>query len=291
MNRAIALLLTCGIAASILVVGCSGDRSGTDLPAVLKIGILPDESKDKLAEHYEPLCRYLSETLGLKCELVYPDSYEELVATFGAGDIDLAYFGGLTFVQSAARHGAVPLVVRDVDTHFTTCFVTAAESPIRNIADCEGSVLTFGSPSSTSGHLMPRHFLMEQDIALDTFFSDILYSGAHDSTAEWVRDGKAAVGAVNSKILRAMMADGRMQEGAIRVLWETPPYSDYVWAVQSNFSRPARTKLRDAFLALSPDNEEHEEILRNMDAGGFLPADTESFSRLREIASKLELLE
>ena len=275
---------------SLLFSGCSDQRANEDLPPVLRIGVLPDESKEALAKRYEPLRRHLSESLGLPCKLVFPDDYNALVESFGDGTVDIALFGGLTFVQAMVAYDAVPLVMRDVDTRFTSYFVTRADSAATDITNCEDVVLAFGSQLSTSGHLMPRHFLAERDITPETFFREVRYSGAHDTTIEWVRDGKVAVGAVNSRMFSAMMADGRIDKREFRIVWETPPYVDYVWAVQSSLGKTGRNKLRDAFLVLSPAHEPHDEILRNMGAAGFYPANAATFSDLREIASNMELL-
>jgi phosphonate transport system substrate-binding protein len=271
---------------SLLVIGCSGQEADEDLPPLLKIGVLPDESQEKLIERYEPLRRYLSETLGLPCELVFYKNYDAVVESFGAGSVDLAYFGGLTFVQAKAAYGAVPLVMRDVDTRFTSYLVARAGSTATGIVDYEDSVLAFGSRLSTSGHLMPRHFLAGQDITPETFFREVRFSNAHDTTIEWVRDGTVDVGAVNSRIFREMVADGRIKDNEFRIVWETPPYSDYVWAVQSGLSKKERNRLRNAFLALSPSRDDHEEILRSIDGGGFYPANVELFSDLKAVALK-----
>ena len=276
---------------SILVTGCSDQRAAGDLPPLLKIGLLPDVSAEIQATRYEPLRRHLSETLGLPCELVFHENYNALVESFDAGTVDLANFGGLTFVQARNACNAVPLVMRDVDTRFTSYFLVRTDSPAKSVDDCENRTLAFGSRLSTSGHLMPRHFLALQDITPEIFFRDVRYSGAHDTTVNWVRDGLVELGAVNSQVFKAMLTDGRVQKGEFRIVWETPPYPNYVWAVQSSLGKTGRTKLRDAFLVLSLNNEQHEEILRNMNAGGYLPADAEAYSDLEEIASTLEVLQ
>ncbi len=275
----------------LLFSGCNDQRTNEALPPLLKIGVLPGESKETLAQRYEPLRKHLSETLGLPCELVFPDSYDALVESFGAGTVDLVFFGGFTFVQAMTTYDAVALVMSDIDTRFTSYFVARADSAATSIADCEDSVFAFGSRFSTSGHLMPRHFLALQDITPETFFREVRFSGAHDTTVEWVRDGTVAIGVVNPHVFRAMVADGRIEKSEFRIVWETPPYSNYVWAVQSTLGKTGRNKLRDAFLVLSPTRDEHKEILRNMDAGGFFPADAEAFSSLKEIAPSMELLQ
>lgn len=274
---------------SILPIGCS-QRASEPLPPVLKIGILPDESREKLIEQYEPLRKHLSESLGLPCELIFPDSYDALVETFGAGAVDLAYFGGLTFVKARVAYDATPLVMRDVDTQFTSYFIVRADSKGMRIDDFEGQALAFGSRRSTSGHLMPRHYLISKDITPEIFFGAVQYSGAHDTTVEWVRDGTVDIGAVNALIFRTMAADGRINRDIFRIVCETRPYIDYVWAVQASMDDTGKKKLRDAFMALSPSREEHEAILQNLGANGFLPASAKSFIDLEKIATALELL-
>ena len=45
-----------------------------------------------------------------------------------------------------------------------------------------------------------------------------------------------------------MLNDGRLAPGELRIVEETPPYADYVWAVRTNTSEDLVARLRDAFL-------------------------------------------
>lgn len=276
---------------SIVTTGCIQQSTDEGLPATIRIGVLPDENVETLRERYEPLRSYLSESLGVPCELVYTESYDTLLESFGAGRVNLANFGGLTFVQAMTAYDAVPLIMRDIDARFTTYFVARTDYPASNVSNFEGAVFAFGSQLSTSGHLMPRHFLSLQDITPETFFREVLYSGAHDATIGLIRDGTADIGAVNAEIYRALKDDGHIEEDELRIVWETPPYTNYVWTVHSTLGREGRNKLRNAFLLLSPEDEEHVEILENLQAGGFLPANVDAFSDLKQIAFDLELLQ
>lgn len=275
---------------SALVTGCSDQRPDKDLPALLKIGVLPDQDKDQLVERYTPLLEHISEFLGIPCKLIIPESYGELVESFGTGSLDLAHFGGLTFVQAKNTYGAVPLVMRDVDSRFSSYFVARTDSSVKSVEDCKNMAFAFGSRLSTSGHLMPRHFLALENITPETFFREVRYSAAHDTTVEWVREGAVALGAVNAQIYREMLGDGRAQEQEFRIVRQTPPYSDYVWAVQSSLGQSITTKLRNAFLVLSPGRESHAAILQSVGAGGFLPSQEGAFSELEMIVSETRLL-
>ena len=261
------------------------------LPSTLNIGILPDENKTELLKRYTPLFTYLSQQLGVPHKLIIPSDYAELMQLFKQGDIDLAYFGGLTFIQANHLYQAVPLVMRDIDVYFTSYFITHPEKTDNKLLEFKGASFSFGSKLSTSGHLMPRLFLQQKGINPEAYFGRTSYSGSHDKTAFAVRDKSTDLGAINSKILDKMISDGRIKKDEVHILLETPPYPDYVWALQASIGRHAKDKIINAFLSLSPANRSHAEILSGVDAGGFLPASTSDFLQLNDIARQIGLFD
>lgn len=261
-------------------------------PSVIRIGVLPDESKAVLEARYEPLLDYLSQETGLEMQLVLPSNYEQLVIMFRERQIELAYFGGFTFVQALISSDAKPLVMREIDTRFTSYYLAKSDSPAIGFSGGEGMSFSFGSQYSTSGHLMPR-FFMKRDLGIipEDFFSEVRYSGTHDSTAYLIRDGKIDFGVANAQIIRDMFIDGRLKEGELRIISETSPYPDYVWAIHQEMSSGLETLLRNAFLGLQIDNEDHQVILEKLGAVYFLPAGTDQYEPLMEIVRTLEILE
>ncbi len=182
--------------------------------------------------------------------------------------------------------------MRDVDTRFTSWFLVKDGETAHDLTDFKGKIFTFGSRLSTSGHLMPRHFLQtEMQIIPEEFFSEVRYSGAHDKTVNLVLDGVVDLGVANSEIVRTMTRDGRVKENDLHVLWETPPFNDYVWAVQDDLNEGIKTQLRDAFLELDVDDSVQGKILKNMGTEGFLPAGDRDFLLLQQIADTLGLLD
>jgi phosphonate transport system substrate-binding protein len=229
---------------------------------VLRIGVLPDQSPKVLRKRFAPVLSYLAENLQLRCELIVPESYSDLLELFHEQKVDLVYLGGYSYVKAQQKDHAIPLVMRRVDTRFTSLFIVNANSPVQTLDDLENKSIAFGSSLSTSGHLMPRYFLQQKNITPESFFSEVRYSGAHDRTAYWVRDGVVDVG----------------------------PYADYVWAIHPRFAESFHSKIRDAFLQLSPDNVDHTIILQNLNAIGYVPADPDYFVVLASIAREIEAL-
>ena len=78
----------------------------------------------------------------------------------------------------------VPLAQREEDTKFQSVFIAKTNSGIKTLADMKGKQISFGSQSSTSGHLMPRSFLLQAGLNPEKDFRRVAYSGAHDATLD-----------------------------------------------------------------------------------------------------------
>jgi len=184
----------------------------------------------------------------------------------------------------------VPLVMRDIDMRFVSYFLVRPGDPAQTIMDLRGRKLSFGSRLSTSGHLMPRYFLKEMGIRPEKFFGEVRYSGSHDQTAAAVLNQEADVGVANSQVIDDMLQTGRLRPNSLRILWRTPPYPDYVWAVSKNLDENLRDQILQTFLDLSQADVGQREILAHQGASFFLPADAEDFVPLERIAEEMGLL-
>ena len=272
---------------ALTMCACSSpDGPEQNKPGLLRISVLPDQSPEQLQKIYKPLFDYISAQTGLKYQLIIPKSYQASIDSLKNKQTDFAYLGGYTFMLSHIKGLSQPLVMRDVDLKFTSSLITSSKSTVAKLTDLHQKKFAFGSRLSTSGHLMPRYFLQEKGFIPENFFSTIQYSGAHDKTAYLVRDGKADAGILNTHVLKQMLNDGRLSKQDIKVIWTSPAYPDYVWAISSEVSSTTATTLKKAMLQLVYSNPEHKKILDNLSAKAFLPASLEDFDILHTIVSK-----
>ena len=273
------------------MAACDKDEANKQNMDVIKIAVLPDQSKKRLSRRYASLIKYLSEETGIPCKLILVENYSDLVSRFAKKEIDFARFGGVTFVQTHFKYDAVPLVMRDVDAKFTSYFIVHKSASEKTVMDYKGKSLSFGSQLSTSGHLMPRFYLSELGISEpEKHFSEIHYSGAHDATINSVKNGEVDIGAVNSVVLDELYRENKDFKNSIRILWKTPPYADYVWATQNTLPNDIQQKVLNAFLKLDLARDEHKGILEKVGAGGYLPARIQDFKVLTKIVEKQGLL-
>ena len=273
----------------LLVLLCTASASFSQ--QVFKITAIPDESPTELARKAQPLIKYLEARLGMKVEYTPVSDYAASVEALANKQVDMAWFGGFTFVQANVRSGgkAVPLVQREEDEKFRSVFITT-DPAIKTLADLKGKTLSFGSASSTSGHLMPRSFLLDAKIDPDKDLKRVAYSGAHDATIAAVAAGKVDAGALNISVWEKFVTDKKVDTTKVRVIYTTPAYFDYNWTVHADMPAALKEKISKAFLDLNKATPEGKEILELQRATRFVPTKAENYKGIEAAARSADLL-
>ncbi|MBA3773731.1 MAG: putative selenate ABC transporter substrate-binding protein [Ramlibacter sp.] len=258
---------------------------------VMRVTAIPDESPTELARKAAPLMKYLEQRLGVKVEFTPVTDYAAAVEALANRQVDLAWFGGFTFVQAQQRSGgkAVPVVQREEDANFKSVFITT-DSGIKSLSDLKGRNVSFGSQSSTSGHLMPRSFLLAAGIDPDRDFKRVAYSGAHDATVAAVASGKVDAGALNISVWEKLLADKKVDPARVRVFYTTPAYFDYNWTVHADMPVAQREKLAKAFTDLDKGTSEGKEILELQRATRFVATRADNYKGIEAAARSAGLL-
>ena len=252
---------------------------------VFRVTAIPDESPTELARKAGPLMQYLEKELNVKVEFTPVSDYAAAVEALVNKKVDLAWFGGFTFVQASVRSGGkvLPLVQREEDTKFRSVFITS-DPAIQSLADLKGKDVSFGSQSSTSGHLMPRSFVMQAGLNPDKDFRRVAFSGAHDATIAAVAAGKVQAGALNISVWEKFVAEKKVDTERVRVFYTTPPYFDYNWTVAQ------REKLSRALLNLNRAESPGREILELQRATRFVPTRADNYKGIEAAARSAGLL-
>lgn len=257
----------------------------------LKVSAIPDESPTELLRKFKPLGAYLEQQTGMKVDWTPVNDYPAVVEGLAAKRIDLAWLGGFTFVQARLRTGdAIPIAQRVEDAKFLSYYIVPKASTAKTLQDLKGKTFAFGSPASTSGHLMPRFLLLKAGINPDRDFTRLAFSGAHDATVAFVASGRAEAGALNASVYDKLVEKGDANARLVRILQTTPPYYDYNWTVRGGLDPALVKKLTAAFLDLDPGNPAHKEILDLQRATRFVATKPENYKGIEEAARSAGLL-
>lgn len=272
------------------LIGCKKDKAQTG--PVIRVTGIPDENPTELQRRYAPLVAYLSKSLGVTVKYVPVTDYGAAVQALVAGKIDFVWLGGFTHVQARNLSSVEPLVMRDIDRNFKSVFVVSPQAGIQSMSELKGKTFAFGSKSSTSGHLMPRHFLATQYKLFPSkdFKGKPIFSGAHDATVKMVESGKVAAGALNREVWLRMKRKKQVNPKKVKVLWTTPGYVDYVWTARKAVPARLRQLFTKAFLALDKTKPNHKSVLDLQGAGKFVKASPKDFDAIEKVAFSTGLL-
>ena len=259
---------------------------------VLRVTTIPEEAATEQIRKFGPLTKYLERTVGMKVDFVPVNDYPAAVEALVNKQVELVWFGGFTYVQAQIRSGGkiIPIAQREEDTSFRSVFITQTNSGIKRLTDLKGKQVSFGSQSSTSGHLIPRSFLLEAGIDPDKDFKRVAYSGAHDATIAAVVSGRVDAAALDITVWRKFVSENKVDTTKVDVFYTTPPYFNYNWSVHADMPAPLREKITAALLNLNMNNPEGKEILTLNRATKYIPTKPENYKGLENAGRSAGLI-
>jgi len=275
------------------------EEAATEVAIPLTVGAIPDQDPEEVQRLYIKLADYLEAELGVPVEYEPVTDYAAAVTAFRVGDLDLVWFGSLTGVQARLQvDEAQAIVQRDIDDAFHSVFIANTGTGIEELSDIadldqlKGRTLTFGSESSTSGRLMPQHYLQEAGLNIDSDFKgEVGFSGNHDATLKLVEAGTYDVGALNEQVWEARLADGSVDESKVRFIWRTPPYPNYHWVihpdVEERYGEGFIEKVQTTLVSLDPSVPEEKEILDLFGAEAFIPTENDNYAEIEAVGRQI----
>lgn len=281
--------------APLTLAGCVQEANGA--APVVRFSAIPDDNRSGLRARYDLVAQALTDALGVRFAYQPSTDYEASVEAFKNGDVLLAWFGGVSGVHARkAVPGAQAIAQGRVDPQFRTYFVAHQDLGLRFSEDfpmaLRGSRFTFGSRGSTSGRLMPQHFLMQEtgQGPQEFFGHPPQFTAGHDQTALQVQAGAASAGALNYKTYERMVAEGTIDPEVCRHVWTTPPYADYNWtahpALDELYGEGFVERLQAALVGLKDPA-----VLRALDrAEGLIPAQNADYAPIEAIMRQTGLL-
>ena len=294
MNRLI-LVSFLGVLLMFIFSGCSTLNEHS----TFKVGGIPDQNSARLARRYDSFANYLSTELGVKVEYVPSINYAAVVNAFGKGELDAAFFGGLTGVQARLQNpGSVALAQRENDAKFHSKFIAGNDLNFTSLEELKtrsGELsITFGSESSTSGHLMPRYFLKAAGIEADVDFAiPSNFSGSHDLTWQLVESGSFDIGALNEDVWDRAVEEQKVDTSLVDAFYTTPGYYDYNWTVRSGldevYGDGFTVKFQKALLKLN--TEAHGGILELFSTDKFVPTENSNYDAIELVARDLKIIQ
>ena len=300
MKLVLSLLIVLGLLAGCNKQADSGSKAGADGSdkagdKVFVFTAIPDQNATDLDKRYAAISKYFEEKLGVKVKYIPQKKYSASVTAFKNNDVQLAWFGGFTGVQARlAVPGSIAIAQGAEDPEYMTYFIANASTGLKlgdKFPDIKGKTFTFGSKSSTSGRLMPQHFLLkETGKKPEDYFGKVGFSGDHSKTISLVESGAYEVGALSYKTWEKAVKKGTVDTSKANLIWKTPFYPDYHWTirgdVEEKFGKGFIAKVKKALLEL-----DDKDILEQFNRSKFIEAENSMFQPIYDVAKSLDLID
>ncbi len=193
------------------------DDRPADWPTSITFGAVPAENASSLEADFDTTISILQDELGIEIEFFQATDYAGVIEGMIADRIDVAQFGGFSYVIATSNGADVSVAGvmtdgPDIEPGYRSYALTQADNDeINSIEDFAGKNICFVDPGSTSGFLFPSEGLLAADIDPSETSTDInpTFAGGHDASAISVANGDCDAGfAYDSMVTTQLIETG-----------------------------------------------------------------------------------
>ena len=258
---------------------------------------IPDQDETRLTERFGKVAAYLEQKLGVPVRYVPVKSYPAAVTSFVNGEVQLAWFGGVTGVQARAKvPGSEAIAQGAEDTAFKSYMIANAATGLKDAPDIQkgiaGHTFTFGARTSTSGRVMPEYYLRQAFDGKEPgqVFSRVGFSGDHSRTIQLVQSGAYDIGVVDYSVWDLDRKAGKVDDSKVSVIWQSPPFPDYQWTIRGDadatFGPGFTDKVKDTLVGIADPA-----ILEPFGRSKFIPTGNAEYAPVEAVAKAAGLLD
>ena len=269
------------------LLGCGRSQGSKQ---VLRVGFVPSENMQQVAQNAQPIVDILHKELGMDVEPFVAVDYTGVIEALRAKKLDIAFLTPASYVL-AKNEADVQVVLKSHRKGYASYYaaiITRADSGIHTLNDLRNKTFAFGDPLSTTGNIIPRKMFLEAGIDPAKDFKNVLYSGGHDATVLAVLNRKVDAGATF-----ANFTDGKdaawiqylknpEEQKKIRAIAYSEPIPADNLVLRADLDPELGKKIQDVFLALGRDPA-GQKMLRDLyQIDGFVPATDQDYESIRQ---------
>ncbi|MFC7299760.1 phosphate/phosphite/phosphonate ABC transporter substrate-binding protein [Herminiimonas aquatilis] len=260
-------------------------------PARLQFSLIPQSDVPTEIAALQPLFEELQLAIGMPVDVVMPSSYGSVIEGLLAGTVDMARLGPAAYISAKKQDaGITPFatVARKngaqtaSDTFYHSVLIVRKDSPYKTIASLRDKKLILVDPDSTSGALIPRHVFSRQiGVPLEKYFSQVVYSGAHDQSLSNLIKNRVDAAFVSSTNLAIQVEGGKSKNEDFRTLWTSKPIPRNPFVLRSQLCADLKRKIITVFL--SQGGNANKNLMRSLNVTRFVPVSDKDYQILRDL--------
>ncbi len=237
------------------------------------LGIVPQQSAQKLAGMWIPLIDYLNAETGFSISFTTATDIPTFENRVAKQEYDLVYMNPYHYVVFSDSANYLPLA-RDGQKRISGIIVVKKDSPYTTLEQLYGKTLAFPAPAAFAASIIPRGMLAKENISINA-----QYVNSHDSVYLNVINGLFPAG---GGIIRTLEHLPNTQHEQLRILWKSEDYTPHALAVHSRMPEEHRRRILKALIALN-NKTELSFLLKDINFTGFVEAKDSDWDDVREL--------
>jgi phosphonate transport system substrate-binding protein len=278
------VLVAVSLAAAVGLVSATAHAAGAcPNDGVVRFGVEPYESAQRMLPVYTDLAKMIGDKLGCTVQLYVATSYNAEIEAMRNNKLEFGQFGPLGYV----------LAHQVAHAQAVATFAGEQGKPATYYASIvKGRSFAYADPASTSGHLFPAFGLSKNGIDPDKDVKG-LYAGSHTASFEALRNHKVDVGELNSEEIESAKLHNEYDPSAYVTLWKSQPIPLDPLAVRGDL--PADFKARLTSVLSSLDFRELPEVDQKFLASNenpelkTVPQTDAAYDQIRDLVSTLHI--
>lgn len=222
---------------------------------VIKVGLGPQQpTQADTRRVWEPVYKAVTDKMGATLELQVANDWAGIATALANEQIDVAQMGPWGYVLAKINGGARiinTMLVNGVPT-YKAIIVARPDLKLEKFPeDAKGMSMQMLDVGSTSGWLVPTHFLKSKGIDPKTFFGKYA-EGASAAAAQMATiNGQVDLATGWDTHRNIMIRNGTIKSDSNKVIWESAPLPNEVVAVRKGMPESVAKELQAAFAAIT----------------------------------------
>ena len=257
---------------------------------VIRVGLGPQQpTQADTYRVWEPIYRIVTERVGADLDLDVANDWAGISTALANEQIDIAQMGPWGYILARNNGGARPINVMLVNGEpiYRAIIVGRPGLEIKSFPEgAEGLSMQMLDVGSTSGWLVPTHFLTSRGIDPDTFFGQYAEGASAAAAQMATANGQVDLATGWDTHRNTMIRNGTITEESNQVIWQSDPLPNECVAVRDGMPADLAAALQTVFTELSATERE----LLPWPYTGFLPTSHEPYEALEQMGRDLGVL-
>ena len=258
---------------------------------VIRVGLGPQQPTQADTKRvWEPVYKMICDQIGADLELRVANDWAGISVALATQQIDVAQMGpwGYVLAKKKGEAQAIGMLTIQGRDYYKSIVVARPDLKIARFPeDAKGLSMQMLDVGSTSGWLVPTHFLRSKGIDPKNYFGKYA-EGASAAAAQMATvNGQVDLATGWDTHRNTMIRNGQITETSNRVVWESQPLPNEPVVIRSGFDPEMAKRLQAALAGLPADVAQK---MLPWPYSGFISTDHAPYAKLETMGTDLGVL-